>query len=128
MVATDTTGPPSSPPETKSVKPGNEACTSLRAAFLFVEAEALPKNVGEAQQALLRIKDFRPAAVAYADKVAASLLEESDDADDCELSERRKNKPSRNFSMHPRIGVAEASLDWWELLFRRWFSPSQNQP
>ena len=41
------------------------------------------KSLRRAQQALACIMDFRPAVVAYADKVPASLLEEeSEDADD----------------------------------------------
>jgi hypothetical protein len=69
MAATDTKGPPSPP----SVKPGMGACTSLRAAFLLVEAEAVPKNLQQAQQALLRMKDFHPAVVAGVRRQSSSL-------------------------------------------------------
>ena len=91
MVATDTEKGPPSPPETESAKPGKETrSSSLHAALLFVEAEAVPKNLREAHKALLRIKDFRPAVVAYADKLPTSLLEESENANNCELSETEK--------------------------------------
>ena len=86
-VVIDTAGDPPSPQETKSAESGKQKavkpCRSLHAAFLFVEEQQAPADLRSACGALEHIKDFRPAIVAYADKVPMSLLEESNnDADD----------------------------------------------